>query len=274
MIARDVVVSALLEDMLAGRPVVYADFLGYDEVAHHSGIERADSLAVLRTIDQQIGRLYRAAALAPRPYQLVVPVRPRADPGLGVHRPVRRVRRAARRPALRPGVRPSPGAAAAPAPGGQPPAGRGLAGRRRAGRGGGPIARRLRARVEAARGAARPRRRARRRPARSRGSRPASSCSVSGHTALVVVHRPPGPGVAGDDRAALPTCCPASSTTPASASCWCTATSSARWCSAATGCTGCATGVVIGEDPLLPLRPARGGAGRPRRRRSRTAPTS
>ncbi|TNC24543.1 phage holin family protein [Amycolatopsis alkalitolerans] len=72
VIARDVVVSAVLEDMLAGRSVVYADFLGYDEVAHHSGIERFDSLAVLRAIDQQIGRLYRAAKLAPRQYHLVV----------------------------------------------------------------------------------------------------------------------------------------------------------------------------------------------------------
>lgn len=72
VVARDVLVSALIEDMLAGRPVAYADFVGYDEVAHHSGIERADALGVLRTIDQQIGRLSRAAALAPRPYEIVV----------------------------------------------------------------------------------------------------------------------------------------------------------------------------------------------------------
>ncbi|MGY1709237.1 phage holin family protein [Geodermatophilus sp. SYSU D00758] len=71
VISRDVVVFALLEDMLAGRPVAYADFLGYDEAAHHAGLERADSLAVLRTIDQQIGRLQRAAQLAPREYHLV-----------------------------------------------------------------------------------------------------------------------------------------------------------------------------------------------------------
>ena len=71
VIARDVVVAALIEDMLAGRPVAYADFLGYDEVAHHSGIERFDTLAVLRSIDQQIGRLWRATQLAPRPYHLV-----------------------------------------------------------------------------------------------------------------------------------------------------------------------------------------------------------
>ncbi|GAB3352544.1 phage holin family protein [Modestobacter lapidis] len=71
VIARDIVVAALLEDMLAGRPVVYADFLGYDEVAHHSGVERFDTLEVLRSIDQQIGRLWRATQLAPRPYHLV-----------------------------------------------------------------------------------------------------------------------------------------------------------------------------------------------------------
>ncbi|HEY7596736.1 MAG TPA: phage holin family protein [Actinophytocola sp.] len=72
VIARDLVVSAIIGDMLAGRPVVYADFLGYDEVAHHTGIERFDALAVIRAIDQQIGRLHRAARLAPRPYRLVV----------------------------------------------------------------------------------------------------------------------------------------------------------------------------------------------------------
>jgi uncharacterized membrane protein YvlD (DUF360 family) len=71
VLARDVVVHAVLEDMLAGRAVVYADLLGYDEVAHHSGIERFDTLEVLRSIDQQIGRLWRAAELAPRPYHLV-----------------------------------------------------------------------------------------------------------------------------------------------------------------------------------------------------------
>jgi uncharacterized membrane protein YvlD (DUF360 family) len=72
VLSRDVVVYALLEDMLAGRPVAYADFLGYDEAAHHGGLERADSLAVLHSIDQQLGRLYRASALAPRRYHLVV----------------------------------------------------------------------------------------------------------------------------------------------------------------------------------------------------------
>ncbi len=72
VITRDLVVSAIIGDMLDGRPVVYADFLGYDEVAHHTGIERYDALAVIRAIDQQIGRLHRAARLSPRRYRLVV----------------------------------------------------------------------------------------------------------------------------------------------------------------------------------------------------------
>jgi uncharacterized membrane protein YvlD (DUF360 family) len=71
VIARDVVVSAITEDMLAGRAAVYADFMGYDEVGHHSGVERFDALAVLRAIDRQIGRLHRATQLAPRRYQIV-----------------------------------------------------------------------------------------------------------------------------------------------------------------------------------------------------------
>jgi uncharacterized membrane protein YvlD (DUF360 family) len=71
VIVRDVVVSAIIEDMLAGRSVVYADFVGYDEVGHHSGVERFDALAVLRAIDRQIGRLHRATQLAPRRYHIV-----------------------------------------------------------------------------------------------------------------------------------------------------------------------------------------------------------
>ena len=59
-------------DMAEGRPRIWVDFLGYDEVAHHSGIERADSLAVLRGIDRQLGRIDRAREWAGRPYRILV----------------------------------------------------------------------------------------------------------------------------------------------------------------------------------------------------------
>ena len=37
VVQRDLQVSAIVGDMMAGRPVVYSTFLAYDEVAHHSG---------------------------------------------------------------------------------------------------------------------------------------------------------------------------------------------------------------------------------------------
>jgi hypothetical protein len=58
--------------MMRGRPAVYATFSSYDEVAHHSGLERADTLEALRKLDQQFGRIERARRYAPRPYELVV----------------------------------------------------------------------------------------------------------------------------------------------------------------------------------------------------------
>ncbi len=72
VVVRDLVVHSVLADMMAGRPAIYATFAGYDEVAHHSGLERADTLEVLRKIDQQIGRIARARRYAPRPYEIVV----------------------------------------------------------------------------------------------------------------------------------------------------------------------------------------------------------
>ncbi len=72
VIQLDLQVAAVVGDLLAGRPVVYTTFLAYDEVAHHSGIEREDTLAVLEKVDRQVGRIEKATAEAPRPYRLIV----------------------------------------------------------------------------------------------------------------------------------------------------------------------------------------------------------
>ena len=72
VVVRDLVVFGLLTDMMRGRPAVYATFASYDEVAHHSGLERADTLEALRKLDQQFGRIERARRYAPRPYEIVV----------------------------------------------------------------------------------------------------------------------------------------------------------------------------------------------------------
>ncbi len=68
----ELIVHAVISDMMRGRPAVYATFSSYDEVAHHSGLERADTLEALRKLDRQFGRIARARRFAPRPYELVV----------------------------------------------------------------------------------------------------------------------------------------------------------------------------------------------------------
>jgi uncharacterized membrane protein YvlD (DUF360 family) len=72
VVIRDLIVFGVLTDMMRGRPAVYATFSSYDEVAHHSGLQRADTLEALRKLDQQIGRIARARRYAPRPYEVVV----------------------------------------------------------------------------------------------------------------------------------------------------------------------------------------------------------
>ena len=69
---RDLIVFGVLTDMMRGRPAVYATFSSYDEVAHHSGLERADTMEALRKLDQHFARINRARRYAPRPYKLVV----------------------------------------------------------------------------------------------------------------------------------------------------------------------------------------------------------
>ena len=72
VIARDLIVYGVLTDMMKGRPAVYATFASYDEVAHHSGLEREDTLEALRKLDQQFARIERALPYAARPYELVI----------------------------------------------------------------------------------------------------------------------------------------------------------------------------------------------------------
>jgi uncharacterized membrane protein YvlD (DUF360 family) len=69
---RDLVAFSVLQDMFRGVPAVYATFPSYDEVAHHSGLERPDTLEALRKLDARFGTIERARRYAPRPYELVV----------------------------------------------------------------------------------------------------------------------------------------------------------------------------------------------------------
>jgi uncharacterized membrane protein YvlD (DUF360 family) len=72
VVVRDLIAFGVVTDMMRGRPAVYATFSSYDEVAHHSGLERADTLEALRKLDKQFGRIEKCRRFAPRPYKLVV----------------------------------------------------------------------------------------------------------------------------------------------------------------------------------------------------------
>ncbi|MFF5016817.1 phage holin family protein [Streptomyces sp. NPDC001165] len=72
VVERDVVVTAVMGDLLAGRTAVYADLVAYDEVAHHSGPCSRDAEKVLQRLDRSLALIEKAAEHAPRPYRIVV----------------------------------------------------------------------------------------------------------------------------------------------------------------------------------------------------------
>ncbi|MFE3038038.1 phage holin family protein [Streptomyces canus] len=72
VVERDVVVAAVMGDMLAGRTAVYADLVAYDEVAHHSGPTSRDAAKVLERLDRSLALIGNVAEHAPRPYRIVV----------------------------------------------------------------------------------------------------------------------------------------------------------------------------------------------------------
>ncbi|MGW3938571.1 alkaline phosphatase family protein [Streptomyces phaeochromogenes] len=72
VIERDVVVAAVIGDMLAGRSSVYADLVAYDEVAHHSGPRSRDTEKVLQRLDRSLALIAQVAEHAPRAYRIVL----------------------------------------------------------------------------------------------------------------------------------------------------------------------------------------------------------
>ena len=98
---RDLIVSGVLTDMMRGRPAVYATFSSYDEVAHHSGLERADTLEALRKLDDHFAHIEQRAPLRAAAVRDRRPLRPRADAGRDLQAAQRlRPRRARRALAL------------------------------------------------------------------------------------------------------------------------------------------------------------------------------
>ncbi|MCD5316070.1 phage holin family protein [Kineosporia babensis] len=72
VVLRDLNVALVAEHMIAGAPVIYVDFVDYDEIAHHAGVTRPESMDALAGIDRVLYTLQRVADAAPRHYEFVV----------------------------------------------------------------------------------------------------------------------------------------------------------------------------------------------------------
>ncbi|MFG1622635.1 alkaline phosphatase family protein [Kribbella sp. NPDC049227] len=72
VVLRDLNTALVAEEMIRGTRAVYVDYVDYDEVAHHAGSLRPESLATLDRLDRVLACLEEVAAAAPRPYRLVV----------------------------------------------------------------------------------------------------------------------------------------------------------------------------------------------------------
>ncbi|MEV6300604.1 phage holin family protein [Actinoplanes sp. NPDC051861] len=72
VLLRHLNLAVIAEQMMRGAPSVYCDFVDYDEIAHHAGHSRPESLASLEGIDSVLATLEEVAAAAPRPYEFVV----------------------------------------------------------------------------------------------------------------------------------------------------------------------------------------------------------
>jgi uncharacterized membrane protein YvlD (DUF360 family) len=72
VVLSEMTIAMLIADIERGVPATYADFVGYDEVAHHSGIAAPEALDTLRRTDEHLRRLLTMIADAPRPYYVVI----------------------------------------------------------------------------------------------------------------------------------------------------------------------------------------------------------
>jgi putative membrane protein len=73
VVLQEMTIYTLIGDVFLGQAdAIYATFVGYDEVAHHSGIEDPGALQTLTRLDRGFARVERAAQDADRPVQLVV----------------------------------------------------------------------------------------------------------------------------------------------------------------------------------------------------------
>jgi hypothetical protein len=72
VLQRDLNTAVVAEEMRKGTKSIYVDYVDYDEIAHHAGMFRPESLAALDGLDRVLGTLERLATQAARRYHIVV----------------------------------------------------------------------------------------------------------------------------------------------------------------------------------------------------------
>jgi hypothetical protein len=71
-VLRDLNTALVAQHMLRGTRSVYVDYVDYDEIAHHAGVLRPESLEALEAVDGVLRQLELVASVAPRSYHFVV----------------------------------------------------------------------------------------------------------------------------------------------------------------------------------------------------------
>ncbi|HEY8720634.1 phage holin family protein [Pengzhenrongella sp.] len=72
VLLRDLTTALVAEQLLAGAPTVFVDLVDYDEIAHHAGPLRPESLRALEGLDRVLELLAEVAEHSPRAYRIVV----------------------------------------------------------------------------------------------------------------------------------------------------------------------------------------------------------
>ena len=73
VILREVNTKTLIWDSMDGElDIIYATYLGYDEIAHHSGIRDRDSFRYLKKLDKHFSRIEHASSYSKRKYEFVI----------------------------------------------------------------------------------------------------------------------------------------------------------------------------------------------------------
>lgn len=72
VLLRDLNTSLVVESMMKGAKSIYVDYVDYDEIAHHAGVQRKEALSALEGLDQVLANLERVTRYAPRPYSFVI----------------------------------------------------------------------------------------------------------------------------------------------------------------------------------------------------------